>query len=198
MPRICSYCPRTDLTDADFYSSRNICKRCTITRNNARAKRLAATGVCVDCMAAAEPGSSRCAECKKNARARYHARKLQHSTTAMKRRQRLKREAFTAYGGARCVCCGEKHLEFLSIDHIDGNGNTHRKALAAEFGWKADSRGVCGSTFYLWLKKNKYPPGFRVLCMNCNCALSRFGYCPHELAARGDSSEVTSAVDSLS
>mgnify|MGYP001568273127 CR=1 FL=1 len=36
-----------------------------------------------------------------------------------------------------------------------------------------------GSAFYRWLKQQGYPPGIRVLCFNCNCALGLFGYCPH-------------------
>ena len=28
-----------------------------------------------------------------------------------------------------CECCGEKHLEFLAIDHINGGGGKHRKKL---------------------------------------------------------------------
>lgn len=43
------------------------------------------------------------------------------------------------------------------IDHIDGGGNQHRS------GEKCHGSGV-----FSWLKKNGYPPGFRVLCHNCN------------------------------
>jgi hypothetical protein len=32
---------------------------------------------------------------------------------------------------------------------------------------------------YLWLKRNNYPTGFRVLCHNCNLAIGFYGYCPH-------------------
>ena len=79
---------------------------------------------------------------------------------------------FQAYGGPVCVCCGETHQEFLSIDHIHGNGASHRRQL----------RTGSGSRFYVWLHKQHYPAGFRVLCMNCNFALGAFGYCPHSLA----------------
>lgn len=37
-----------------------------------------------------------------------------------------------------------------------------------------------GWVITLWLKKNNYPPGFRVLCMNCNFSLGMRGYCPHQ------------------
>ena len=70
------------------------------------------------------------------------------------------------YGG-KCKCCGETRIEFLTIDHIFGNGNKHRKKVGG------------GSVFYRWLIKNNLPVGYRVLCYNCNCAIGYFGYCPH-------------------
>jgi hypothetical protein len=76
--------------------------------------------------------------------------------------QALKPEVIAAYGG-KCACCGETHIEFLSIDHIDGYKSGPRK----------------GAALYSWLKQNNYPPGFRVLCMNCNMALGYLGYCGH-------------------
>ena len=74
------------------------------------------------------------------------------------------------YGG-KCDCCGEAHLEFLTIDHIKGGGTAHRKKLKTEG----------GSGMYRWLEKNDFPEGFRILCWNCNCALGIFGYCPHTI-----------------
>lgn len=65
--------------------------------------------------------------------------------------------------------CGETHLEFLSIDHIGGGGNLHRRQI-----------NVAGGVhIYRWLKKRGFPSGFRVLCFNCNLALGHSGYCPH-------------------
>lgn len=80
----------------------------------------------------------------------------------------VKRECFAAYGGSFCKCCGDAHFEFLSIDHIDGGGRQHRKEIGAV-------------VIYQWLKKNNFPPGFQVLCMNCNCGKERNGgMCPHD------------------
>ena len=42
------------------------------------------------------------------------------------------------------------------------------------------SQGFGGYALHLWLKKNNFPDGFRVLCMNCNWAKSAFGICPHK------------------
>ena len=33
-----------------------------------------------------------------------------------------------------------------------------------------------------WLKRNDYPPGFQVLCHNCNWAKHALGRCPHQPA----------------
>ena len=91
------------------------------------------------------------------------------------RKARLKLEVLQAYGGAICACCGETHIEFLSIDHINGRGAAHRRELTG-----ADSRHMVGATFYKWVKDHQFPLGFRVLCMNCNFALGHFSYCPHD------------------
>lgn len=66
-----------------------------------------------------------------------------------------------------CACCHESHLEFLTIDHIDGGGADHRR--------KMGSRNI-----YRWLMRNHFPKGFRVLCINCNFSLGKYGYCPHD------------------
>ncbi len=70
-------------------------------------------------------------------------------------------------GNPKCACCGVEHLKFLCIDHIEGGGNKHREAIGQ------------GNAIVLWLLKNNLPPGFRVLCFNCNFAV-RLGTCPHQ------------------
>src|SRR5574341_147772 len=61
-------------------------------------------------------------------------------------------------GEPACSCCGEKALEFLTIDHVDKNGTKLRNA-------DNNHRYIT-----YWLERFGYPPGFRVLCMNCNHA----------------------------
>lgn len=68
-----------------------------------------------------------------------------------------------------CACCGETNIEFMCIDHINGGGEQHRKAL-----------GGNGGAVALWLKRNNFPLGFRVLCHNCNSSIGYYGYCPHD------------------
>jgi hypothetical protein len=87
-----------------------------------------------------------------------------------KRREfkRYRKTVMHHYGGAKCACCGERTFEFLSIDHINGGGNKHRKEA------KLSGKGI-----YRWLVKNGFPEGFRVLCHNCNFSIGAYGYCPH-------------------
>lgn len=71
-----------------------------------------------------------------------------------------------------CDCCGEMHLEFLTIEHANGDGKAQRKELG---------HGG-GDPFYRWLINHELPDdlGLEVLCMNCNWAKANFGSCPHK------------------
>lgn len=85
------------------------------------------------------------------------------------RRRELKLDVLQHYSGGtpECSCCNERRIEFLVIDHIDGGGNEHRKTVKP-------------NRLHRWLIDNNYPPGFRVLCSNCNTSFGAFGYCPHQ------------------
>jgi hypothetical protein len=99
------------------------------------------------------------------AQKRWHLRNPQY-TKSYRLRERLK--TIEAYGG-KCECCGETRREFLSIDHIDQKGAAHRR--------HDHGAGPIDAV----LKKLGYPTdNFRLLCMNCNFALGKHGYCPHE------------------
>jgi hypothetical protein len=81
---------------------------------------------------------------------------------------------FEAYGGAACRCCGEREAEFLTIDHVRGDGWEHRKTVPT-------------SMLLSWLIREGFPEDFQVLCMNCNFAKGRrggSGVCPHEAKRR--------------
>lgn len=69
-----------------------------------------------------------------------------------------------------CSCCGENEIKFLSIDHINGGGNEHRRSI---------SKGGRGGNMPYWLLRNDLPEGFQVLCHNCNMAKAFYGQCPH-------------------
>ena len=87
----------------------------------------------------------------------------------------LKAEVLSHYdnGSLKCSCCGEKQLEFLTLDHVNNDGAKDRRK---RFG---KNKGGGGLTFYLHLKKEGYPKGFQVLCMNCNFAKRYENICPH-------------------
>ena len=88
----------------------------------------------------------------------------------------MKLAALNAYGGARCVCCSEDRIEFLTLDHPEDDGAEQRRVLTGKnYG--------SSSKFYSWLKKENYPQwmALRVLCSNCNAGRYRNGgVCPHE------------------
>ena len=89
-----------------------------------------------------------------------------------KRRIKLRHNLLKHYSKNtfQCACCGEKHIEFLTIDHVNGGGNEHRRQIG----------GSGGYNFYRWLKRNNFPNGFQVLCHNCNWAKGHYKICPHK------------------
>lgn len=88
----------------------------------------------------------------------------------------LKIQAFEAYGGCRCACCGVTDPEFLTLDHINSDGGSHRREVSPDgknWGWG-------GYQLYRALRQQGFPPGYQVLCMNCNFGRTRNnGICPH-------------------
>jgi len=101
--------------------------------------------------------------------------------------RKLKMIVIIHYGGdpPKCACCGETNIEFLSIDHVNGGGNAHRRQLKTRNGW----------AFYLWLIKNNYPEGYQVLCFNCNLSKGFYGYCPHQTCKHYDREEINLGLD---
>lgn len=93
-----------------------------------------------------------CKKCQMKANKKY---KSANPEKAKKSRRKFilkrKTEVFGHYGKI-CSICGSN--EKLCIDHINGNTNGE-KYRKAEHLW-------------LWLYKNKFPSGFRVLCRSCN------------------------------
>lgn len=68
-------------------------------------------------------------------------------------------------GTNSCACCGEVGMAFLTIDHITPQRQ----------------RGNSGTRLYASLRAQGFPPGFQVLCFNCNCAKRDNGCCPHQV-----------------
>ncbi len=85
--------------------------------------------------------------------------------------QRMKVLLHYSNNQLECKCCGEEIYEFLSIDHINGGGNQHRKQLGSKY-------------IYSWLISNNFPAGYQVLCHSCNMAKAFYKECPHEVIKR--------------
>lgn len=111
-----------------------------------------------------------CKECTKVLkRADYKENKDARLSRMRETIRRRRMEMIAAYGG-KCQCCGETHWEFLNIDHIQGGGKEHQKAIGGPSALVRHLRNLG------WPKDT-----FRLLCWNCNCArgLRGNGICPH-------------------
>ena len=99
-------------------------------------------------------------------RARHPSKSAQQQ---VRHRDNCKYEVIKYYsnGTMSCACCGENHYEFLCIDHINGGGSAMRRKLGH-------------GNMAKWLKARNFPPGYRILCHNCNMSLGFYGYCPHQ------------------
>lgn len=118
--------------------------------------------------------------CKQKSRDNNKKNRMRNNKRAVEKRRKLRFEVLKHYSKdvPECACCGEKIIEFLTIEHIENNGADHRKTIFP-------------TQLPLWLIKNHFPKGFGVLCLNCNCAKGFFGICPHqklvpELPAQAD------------
>lgn len=99
-----------------------------------------------------------------------HARYDYHK----QKRNELRREVLEHYSPTLvCECCGLTRFEFLTIDHIDGGGKKHQRAVGR------------GSTMYEWIRRN-WPDGLQVLCHNCNFGKRDNSSCPHKRMNNAD------------
>jgi hypothetical protein len=97
-----------------------------------------------------------------------------NNETNRKNVQKIRIEVLQHYGG-KCTCCGETELKFLTLDHINGGGNEHRRKIGIH----------SGSLFYRWVRSHNYPDYLQVLCHNCNQAKCFYGECPHKSNSKG-------------
>lgn len=159
-------CPKCGDPRAEFYKDRHrsdglgfYCKKCSKKRNAAAYQKHKKTRAAANKKYVEEN------------RSRINAK-----NTEWRRNLRLKVLHQYSNGTMACACCGEPNTEFLCIDHVNGGGGSHRKQI-----------GPGGYAIYIWLRKNGYPEGFRVLCFNCNYAVIGGKDCPHtyRVSARG-------------
>lgn len=123
---------------------------------------------------------------KSRARKHYADHKEKILARLKRKRDSLRLEMITAYGGA-CECCGENHPIFLTLDHINNNGAQHRKILSNGYSRSGNGKVIQQLKSLGWPKEN-----YRLLCYNCNCGRHRNnGTCPHEEENFSDSAPHT-------
>jgi 5-methylcytosine-specific restriction endonuclease McrA len=111
---------------------------------------------------------------KERIKKRYESNPDLYRTRSREQYRKTKREVMDRYGKV-CQCCGESHLEFLTLDHINQDGAEKRREMGFE-------HTCTGYNFYLWLRRQDYPDlGLQVLCANCNTAKGAYGKCPHQV-----------------
>ncbi len=168
---------KTHKETSAFYKNRasstgfeQLCKVCKSEHSKKRRARRKLEGLC-PCGRKPNGGFETCEKCRQrrndwgNANTDYMAqqRTIKYAT--------VRQKVFDHYGWA-CVCCGESNHGFLTMDHVEGGGNKHRKEL-----------GLAGNAFYAWLVREGYPEGFQTQCYNCNCGRAHNGgICPHKRA----------------
>jgi len=84
----------------------------------------------------------------------FRAKRLKQRQDNYERRRLKVLSAYSA-GTLSCIVCGFNDVRALNIDHINEVGSKHKNRL-----------GGCILTKYLI--DNNYPPGYQVLCSNCN------------------------------
>lgn len=160
----CGHKPKASL-------STNTCKKCSsyeLTKNKTRAKGLIDNNLCRICKTATVSGRTLCADHLNKKAADSRLRTLQY------------RKLIVEHYGGQCACenCPNRKCDgmFLSLDHINNDGNTQRK----------ENRIGSGYQFYKWVIKNKYPTDLQLLCHNCNMAkYINNGVCPHNVPNKG-------------
>lgn len=86
-----------------------------------------------------------------------------------KERHAKRRLTVLEHYGMKCVCCGETHQEFLTIDHINGDGGKQRNQIKQQ-----------ANNVFAWIIKHKFPKDLQVICRNCHTAKHWYGGCPHK------------------
>ena len=89
-------------------------------------------------------------------------------------RSKVRVEMIFNYGG-KCVCCNEKEPRFLTLDHINNDGNMERRR---------GPRSSQSHMLNLKLRRLGWPKSaHQLMCWNCNSGRAvNGGICPHEEA----------------
>jgi len=149
------------------------------------AEKIDTVGIMKDCMGCKKQFIDRhrshtrklCDNCKEVRWRFYDKNKWAHSPSGRASRRlshqraknRLKEQIYAHYG-KRCVCCDETMLEFLTIDHVNGDGNIDRR------------NNLRGNSLYKKIINEGFSEDYQILCMNCNFGKKMTGtICPHQM-----------------
>lgn len=105
----------------------------------------------------------------------YHSKRKDTLSDYRKKRRSELRQRILDYYGAVCKCCGEHRVLFLTIDHVNNDGSSHRKKLGGT------NRSGNDMKVLKDIVDRDFPDDYQILCYNCNCGKQRNnGICPHE------------------
>lgn len=90
-------------------------------------------------------------------------------TAKQQRRARREWLMILAAYGPRCACCGESRQQFLTLDHVNGDGAAERGARGTNLPVKRRLAAL--------VKRGEIPTTYQLLCYNCNCARGARGWC---------------------
>ena len=102
---------------------------------------------------------------------------------------KLKQRFLEMYGYI-CSCCGEFNPKFLTLDHVQNDGN--EKRYTVEFMVRLDPEHPVPilkrkpTAYFLKDALKEYKPDYyQILCYNCNIARAHnYGICPHKQECR--------------
>ena len=139
-----------------------LCCRCAGYAKKYYDARIAA-GLCTEggCSNRTRPGRRTCHDCV-----------AKQTVRAKRYRHRIK-DIINQHYGNICNCCGESNPLFLTLDHVNNDGNKQRAMFTSEMNLYIDVA--------VKIKRGDAPTDLRILCYNCNCGRQRNnGICPHE------------------
>jgi len=136
-------------------------------------RRLVSCPICLGTGADAKLGEqerrcSKCRQVKPHDEFKRTRRCRACENASVRRRSEACRAQVLEHYGTVCACCGT--TDDLTIDHINGDGQEHRKEL---FG----STKAQPAAFYRWLVRSGFPDGFQTLCRLCNSSKGQGGRC---------------------
>lgn len=128
-------------------------------------------GLCSVCCKSMDKPAGLCRDCtdRRNAYYRTDEGKEKRRVHRKGYRSRLRNAVLDGYG-AFCKCCNEQDRRFLTLDHVNNDGNIER-----------NGQHTCSHKQYTRLIEAGFPPHMQVYCYNCNMGKARNGgVCPHQ------------------